>query len=87
LCAVEVTVPPAVLERRARSRRRSHGRGSDADAATAARLAASFSGWDELGAEAILHVRGESGPDLLVDEIADWIDARGLRDACAAGRD
>ena len=75
LRAVECTAPAAVLERRARSRRLSDARGSDAGAATAARLAASFSGWAELPEPAILRVRGETDPGVLVDEIADWIDA------------
>ena len=51
--------------------------GSDADAAVAARLAASHSGWDELPETAILHaaLRGRRA-DRLVDQIADWLDTR-----------
>jgi len=41
-----------------------------------ARRGARFSGWDELGEESILTVRSGLDARLLVDQVADWLDAR-----------
>jgi aminoglycoside phosphotransferase family enzyme/predicted kinase len=74
LLAIECHAPASVRARRARERRPDGAHGSDADAAVAARLGASFSGWDELPEEALLTLRTGVAPERLVDQLADWID-------------
>ena len=81
LLAIECHAPAAVLARRARQREPAGARGSDAGAGVAARLAASFSGWDELPEEVLLTLRTGVDADALVDQLADWIDT-GPRRVC-----
>jgi aminoglycoside phosphotransferase family enzyme/predicted kinase len=77
LRAVECRTPTALRERRARDRRPAGAHGSDAGPDVAARLGASFSSWDELPAGALVTVSCDGDVDLLVDEVADWLDPRG----------
>jgi aminoglycoside phosphotransferase family enzyme/predicted kinase len=76
LCAIECHVPAAVRERWAHARTAGDARGSDAGVDVVARLGAVFTGWDELDEHAILTVRSGLDADLLVDEIAEWLDTR-----------
>lgn len=76
LCALECQVPAALRERWARARTAGE-HGSDADASVAARLGASFKGWDELPEEALLALRCGVDGDRLVDQVADWLDTAG----------
>jgi aminoglycoside phosphotransferase family enzyme/predicted kinase len=76
LVALACETPGRLRERRARERAAGAARGSDAGPEVAARLGASFSGWDELPREAILTLRPKIDPDLLVNLVADWLDAR-----------
>jgi len=76
LRAVECHVPVALRERWARARTADGARGSDAGVDVVARLGATFAGWKELDERAILPVRSSIEADLLVDEIADWLDTR-----------
>jgi hypothetical protein len=59
-----------------RDRAPGEARGSDAGPDVIARLGATFSCWDELPREAILTLRSGIDPELLVDLVADWLDAR-----------
>ena len=74
LIALECQVPKELRERRARERTPADARGSDAGPAIAASLAASFSGWNELPEDAILTLHSSVDADMLVDQIADWLD-------------
>lgn len=74
LRAIECQASRALRERRARDRGVAGAHGSDAGAAVAARLGASFEGWDELPEEALLTLRTAVPADALVDQLADWLD-------------
>ena len=76
LCALKCRTPAPLREQRARERAPTNARGSDAAPAAVARLGASFSDWDELPQEAILTLRSHGDAELLVDQIADWLDTR-----------
>lgn len=76
LRALECQAPRPLRERWARERTPADARGSDAAPDVAARLVASFSGWDELSEDTILTLRSSVDADLLVDQIADWLDTR-----------
>lgn len=76
IAAVECVASARLRARWARDRSPEGARGSDAGPATAARLDASHSGWDELSEDAILSVRSAVDGDVLVDQIADWLDTR-----------
>jgi uncharacterized protein len=76
LCAIQCHAPAALRERWARARTAGEARGSDAGVDVVARLGATFTGWEELDEDAILTVRSGVDADLLVDEIADWLDTR-----------
>ena len=78
LRAIECHTPAALRERWARERTASSARGSDASPAVAARLAAVHSGWDELPEAAVLAVRPGAGAELVVDQLADWLDIRSV---------
>ena len=76
LCAaLECRTPAALRERWARERERApaDAHGSDAGRAIAARLAESYSGWDELREDMILTLRPGGDTELLVDQVADWL--------------
>jgi aminoglycoside phosphotransferase family enzyme/predicted kinase len=77
LRAVECRAPPRLREQRACARTPADARGSDATPDVAARLGASFSGWEELPAEAILTLPAGADVEALVDEVADWLDGTG----------
>ena len=76
LCAIECRAPAALRERGVRARTPAGAHGSDADAAVAARLAARFSGWDELDPGALLTLHTGVDADVLVHQLADWLDTR-----------
>lgn len=77
LAAVQCVAADALRARWARARAAAHtASGSDAGPDVVARLAAEHSGWDELPDEVMLDVRSSVDPDLIVDEIADWLDTR-----------
>jgi aminoglycoside phosphotransferase family enzyme/predicted kinase len=76
LLALECRAPKTLRERWARERTPADARGSDAAPDVAARLAASFTGWDELPQEAILTLGSSVVADMLIDQIADWLDTR-----------
>jgi hypothetical protein len=74
LLALECRAPEALRERWARERTPVTVRGSVAGPVVAASLAASFSGWEELPEDAILTLHSGVDADMLVDQIADWLD-------------
>jgi uncharacterized protein len=74
LLALECRVPRALREHWASERTPADARGSDAGPGIAASLAASFSGWDELLEDAILTLHSSVDANVLVDQIADWLD-------------
>jgi predicted kinase len=76
LCAVECRAPSSLRTRRARERRPDSAHGSDADSAIAALLGASFSSWEELADDALLTLNCAVDAELLVDQLADWLDMR-----------
>jgi len=76
LCALQCRTPAPLREQRARERAPTNARGSDAAPAVVSRLGASFSDWDELPQGAILTLRSHGDAELLVDQIADWLDTR-----------
>jgi len=76
LCALECQTTASMREQRVRNRTRAQARGSDVTPGVAAELGASFSGWDELSDEAMLPLRSSVDVDRLVDQIADFVDAR-----------
>ena len=76
--AIECHTPAVVRERWARERTAQTARGSDASSVVAARLGGQHSGWDELPENTILMVRPGAGAELVVDQIADWLDTRSV---------
>lgn len=76
LVAVECTAPARERERRALERAAADAHGSDAGPEVAARLAAGYTGWDEIAADAVLALRSQVDVDWLVDQVADWLDGR-----------
>jgi predicted kinase len=86
LGALECRAPAALRERRARERQPADAHGSDADRGVAARLGASFSGWDEVAQDTILTLRPGGDAGLLVDQVADWLDLRSSVVCRAAAR-
>jgi aminoglycoside phosphotransferase family enzyme/predicted kinase len=74
LRALECQAPASVRDRWARARTPGDAHGSDAAADVAARVGARHSGWDGLSDEAILTLRSASDAELLVDQVADWLD-------------
>ncbi len=76
LWALQCRAPAPLRERWARERAPADACGSDAAPAVVARLGARSSGWDELPEEMILTLRSDSDSLLLIDQIADWLDAR-----------
>lgn len=78
LCALECEAPALLRDRWARERATADAHGSDAGPAVAALLLADFNGWDELPENAILPLRSSVDADMLVDQIADWLDTRSV---------
>jgi aminoglycoside phosphotransferase family enzyme/predicted kinase len=76
LVGLACEAPALLRDRWGRDRQPGDARGSDAGPGVVARLGATFSCWDELPREAILPLRSGTDPDLLVDLVADWLDAR-----------
>lgn len=76
LGAVECVAPRSLRARWARHRDAAKAAGSDAGPDIVARLGTEHTGWDELPDEVMLDVRSAIDADLLVDEIADWLDTR-----------
>ncbi len=74
LRALECRASTELRERWARERKPADPHGSDADRGVAARLGASFSGWDEAPHDASLTLRPGGDVALLVDQVADWLD-------------
>jgi aminoglycoside phosphotransferase family enzyme/predicted kinase len=72
--ALECQAPARVRDRWAHQREAVDAHGSDAGPDVAARLGASYTGWDELPEQAILTLHSAVDAELLVDQIADWLD-------------
>jgi hypothetical protein len=68
-----------VRARRLLARTPAGAHGSDAVGGIAAALGASFSDWEELPEQAILTLRTGLDAQLLVEQIADWLDATASR--------
>jgi len=76
LYALECQTTASARAQRVRTRTRAQAHGSDVTPTVAAELGASHSSWDELPDEAILPLRSGVDVHRLVDQIADFVDAR-----------